>query len=597
MSRSKRIIWLAPSKDQFMVNMGEELKKHQFHCDYVYSLSELSEQLSEQRASIILLSDGNSKAQTLDFILGISTITEAKGSRWVLILNKVQSDLIDVAAASNFRDFVPTSIPQNLWLFRVLYASSRQALEFPIPSAHISVEHPSFLHFPARIIWLNNERMRIESQVAPPIGTSIEIIGNLFGKEGSHQTKLLVDKIEQKRLVYRFSSALEGVWTVKPSLKTNFINYLKENAVIASKPKFRVFLGIKSKESRRHILNFFNSDHYDCNSALQLKSLLFEPSYYSPDILFIEDSLCCGSHSERFHKMLGTLDEYVPIVIIGANPEISIYKERYKNRVIVQMVQVSENGLNDICRRHLPPIEQLIDMHKATFYLDSDEQLSCISLKVPGKINLLHPMTANISSPYPLKNFSIFKIKNPFLNKWLRKDPWFKVTKLTGTNSSYDKRTSYSASGFLMDLDASEKQDFALALRSFMGKVLGVTTTDSKKNNQELREDHDKVIQDPQPLEVAIHHNQNSDDNALTQLKEDALPLTGYDDHSTISRDIKHAITNLGSRNIMYFFIFIIMGFLSLTAVNYMIPKLFKNYQKSGSIYVDQLKKFSGEKE
>ncbi|NRA44001.1 MAG: hypothetical protein HRU09_03485 [Oligoflexales bacterium] len=578
-----------------MIQIGEELKKHQFHCDYVYSLSELSKQLSEQRASIILLSDGSSKAQTLDFILGLSTITEAKGSRWVLVLNKIQADLIEIAAASNFRDFVPTSIPQNLWLFRVLYASSRQALDFPIPSAHISLEHPSFLHFPARIVWLNGSRIRIESSITPKVGAKVEVSGDLFGKKGSQVLELQVDKVEQKRLVYRFSSALEGSWTVKPNLKTNFINYLKENAIISSKPKFRVFLGIKSKEVRKQILNHFNLEQYDCNSALQLKSLLFEPSYYSPDILFIEDSLCCGPHTERFKKMLATLEESVPIIIIGTNPEISVHKEHYNDRTIVQMVQVSQEGLSEICRRYLPPIEQLIDMHKATFYLDSDEPLSCVSVKIPGKINSLHSMTANISSPYPIKNFSIIKIESPFLSKWLGKDPWIKVTKRNGTNSSYDKRMTYSASGFIMDLSSSEKQAFATSLSSFISKVLGVSNS-GKANSQESEQVESFESKEQSHIEPEKEKPQ-TEDSALTLVKENALPLTGYVDHASFTHDIKQAVSSLGSKNVLYFFVFVITGFLTLAAVNFMIPKLVKNYKKSGSIYVDQLKKFSGEKE
>ena len=578
-----------------MIRMGEELKKHQFHCDFVFSLSELSAQLSEQRASIILLGSGNSKAETLDFILSLSTITEAKGSRWVLTLNEYQADLIEVAAASNFRDFVPTNIPQNLWLFRVLYASSRQALDFPIPSAHISLEHPSFFHFPGRIIWLNSDKLRIESQISPPPGTTIEVEGELFGKKDGNLLKLHVEKVEQKRLVYRFSSALEGTWSVEPHLKPKFIGYLKENAIVSSKPKYRVFLGIKSKEYRKQILNYFDSDQYDCNSALQLKSLLFEPIYYSPDILFIEDSLCCGAHADRFNKMIEGLDNSIPVVIIGSNPEIVHHKEHYRNKTIVQMVHVSQDGLNEICRQYLPPIERLIDMHKATFYLDNDEPLSCVSIKIPGKINSLHSMTAFISLPYPLKNFSIFKIQSPLLKKWLGKDPWFKATRLTGTNSSYDKRLSYSAGGFLMDLSASEKQALATSLSRFISKVLGIaqeSKLEKPKVNKNEKDDHSDATS-----EVMHKPPEHYQDNALTLAKEDALPLTGYSDHPSFAEDIKQAVSGLGSKNILYFFIFIAVGFFSLVLVNYMIPKLVKNYEKSGKIYVDQLKKFSGEKE
>ncbi|MFK7823105.1 MAG: hypothetical protein AB8G05_03050 [Oligoflexales bacterium] len=578
-----------------MIHMGEQLKKHQFHCDYVFSISELSEQLSEQRASIILLGNGNSKAETLDFILSLPTITEAKGSRWVLTLNEYQADLVEIAAASNFRDFVPSNIPQNLWLFRVLYASSRQALDFPIPSAHIAVDHPSVFHFPGRIVWLNNDRIRIESQIAPPLGTTIEVVGDLFGKKENKVLKLHIEKVEQKRLVYRFSSALEGSWSVQPNQKSDFIKYLKENAIISSKPKYRIFLGIKSKEYRKQIINYFNSDQYDCNSALQLKSLLFEPNYYSPDILFIEDSLCCGAHSQRFQKMIENLDNSVPVVIIGANPEIAVHKEHYKNKTIVQMVQVSQDGLNEICRQHLPPIERLMDMHKATFYLDSDEPLSCISIKVPGKINSLHSMTVYLSSPYPLKNFSIFKIQSPLLKKWLGKDPWFKITKLTGTNSSYDKRLTYSAGGFLMDISNSEKQLLASSLSKFIGKILGIAG--ENKSEQLASKNYEKnEISEPAP-EIRSNRPEHHEDNALTLAKEDALPLTNYTDQSSFTQDIKQAVSSLGSKNILYFFIFILVGFFSLVVVNFMIPKLVKNYKKSGSIYVDQLKKFSGEKE
>lgn len=594
MSRSKRIIWLAPSKDQFMIQMGEELKKHQFHCNYVHSLSDLAEQLSEQRASIILLSDGNSKAQTVDFILGLSTITEAKGSRWVLVVNKYQSDVIEIAAASNFRDFVPSNIPANLWLFRVLYASSRQALDFPIPSAHISFEHPSTMHFPARITWINDTKMRIESQITPPVGTTIEVVGDLFGRQDNQVLRFNIDKIDQTRLVYRFSSALEGSWTLKQNLKTNFISHLKENAIISSKPKYRVFLGIKSKDQRKQILKYFDSEQFDCNSALQLKSLLFEPIYFSPDILFIEDSLCCGVHAERFQKMLDELSESIPIVIVGSSPEIAIHKEHYKNRTLVQMVQVSQAGLRDICRRYLPPIEQLIDMHKATFYLDSDEPLSCISVKIPGKINSLHPLTANISTPYALKNFSIFRVQSPFLKKWLGKDPWMKVTQLTGSSSSHDKRMTYSATGFLMDIDANEKHEFALGLRSFISKVLGVA---EDKNPENLQIVEDKDYEDDSALENHEETAIDTEDSALTLAKEGALPLTGYVEHPNLTQGVKQVVSVLGSKTVLYFVIFIFTFIFSLLAINYLLPKLAENHEKSGKIYVDQLKKFSGEKE
>ena len=597
MSKTKRILWIAPEIKPQMLHKQELLKKHNFHCIWVNNLYEASEHLSELRASIILVSESEHFEQTQSLVLGLSTLVEAKGSRWVFLLENQNPILIQEAAAANFRDFVPGDLPDNIWLFRVLYASSRQALDFPMPGAHINLELPAQLTFPARLVWLNKDRLRLESQLTPPIGTKINLFGPLFKVGATKFVEFTVTGHEQSRLLYRFSSALEGTWKADLVPIDEITNRLKSQAIVSSRPKYRIFVAIKTKDLRKRILSFFQGEQYDCNSALQLKSLLQEPRFFTPDILFIEDSLCCDSHSDRFEKMLSVIPESSPIVALGSNPQITSIKNKFPRRIIIQLVQASRENLDDLVTRYLPAIEELMDMHKGSIYVESDEPLSCISINVPGKILSMHPMTATIACPYPIRNFAIFQIQTPFLSKWIGKNPWLKVTLQKGENSTHDRRKTHSIAGFFMDISHQERTLLAQNLSLFISKILGVFKT-SRANQQAQGDEGEKPTNNNESKrnvqEISPALSAYAQDTALTMVKANSQPLTTLATRVESNYRFDIATDLQKYKGLFYFLIFLAVSTLTLSFVTHIIPKFVENYKKSGSVYVDQLKKFSG---
>ena len=180
MAKSKLILWLTAEMNPNIKRKADLLRKHDYQSQFVHSLGQLKNNLSQRRVPIIILNEGQDYEQMKEFILGMAKITEARGSRWVFALSKQHPTLIEIAACTNFRDFIPTNIPDSLWLYRVLYASSSQALDFPIPSTHISLDHPAVFSYPCRVIWINQENIRIECQMSPQIGSEIEVNGELF---------------------------------------------------------------------------------------------------------------------------------------------------------------------------------------------------------------------------------------------------------------------------------------------------------------------------------------------------------------------------------------------------------------------------------
>ena len=574
-------LWLVPESQNVVSDISKHMEKHHFQSVIMSNFSDVSKYLTHNRVPLIIICESQQLAETEKNIISLTSLPEAKGSRFVFTYNKQNHELLETVTAQNIRELIPLNIPINFWVYRALYASSSHAMKYPIAPNRITFNHSVELAFPGKVIWINQNKLRLECQLDLPVGSSVHVKGKLFEDEKHESIKLVVKKVEHRRLYYRFSSVIEGTWSKQdqsnPSTRSMMEN-IKENIEHTLNPKYRIFVALKDPDLRTKILNFFDFDHFDCNSALHLKSIIYEPKFYTPDLVVIEDKLCAQNQKNAFQKMLRFIPSKTPIIIMGDSENFEAIQSEHKERKIFSLKSYSFAKLSEIVGKSLPELEELVDSHPETYYLDGKSKEACVTLKLPGKIQSLHPQNATISSKFQIKNFTILEIRSPLIKSLCKNYPFMKITKMNEASFGPPDSTHFY-SGYLMNVDFEEQKSFANSLCKYLAKSLliehdeflneGIKKVSNQRDSSQAKVSSE-ALEAPKSLEIRENYSKIHTRKSKRQQK---TPPKIYKIFKVIG------------------VIFVIV-WVSFDFSQYILPLLIQNYRKSGSVYSEQFKMF-----
>jgi len=312
---------------------------------------------------------------------------------------------------------------------------------------------------------------------------------------------LKVTKAEHTSLTFRFSTAIQGAWSHESENKDNLLGMIQDRSTLSGYPKYRIYLAIRGQKNRQFLLEFFNPKNFDLNTALQLKNLVSEPSYYTPDMIILDEFLCLPPHQERFEKMLSLIGDKTPVLIVGGQQDSESFKEKYPSKTFVCLEELSSDGLRGVVSRFLTPGRRLPQGDdERVLYFEKDDPLSCVSGVVQGRLSSVHPFVARVGSPVPFKNFSLCRVDSPFLTRWLGKQVWLKLTETGNAAPSQDKKMIAGGAGILADVSLQDKSQLARGLSLFITKVLrtGASGAGQGSRTPDLPKFHDEPVA-PEP--------------------------------------------------------------------------------------------------
>lgn len=465
MRRSRQIFWLLKTLEPKHHGRALLLKPHGFNVRFFTSIAELIGEAQKKRTGIIFISDNDNEFDICNNIDRLGNLPESRNARLMLITENEHEDAKKLAASYNFRDIIPLEIDDKSWIQRVAYSSGNKPVPFVQPAGQISMNNISALYLPSRIVWMSDERIRIECRLKPPVGANLKLSGDFPDELGVDYISLHVEETHNTHLQYRFSDAIVASWSTTQEGREKFKKLVWERRKKDKGPTNRVFVAAKEPNMRSKLLSFLDRPDFAVSSALQLQSLVTEPKYFTPNMIFIEDILTQGPHEDRFKQMLQTVKSNVPVIIIGSHLNSDTLKEKYPNNRLLLLKKVSDTFETNVLEKILQSIsEEKGTSDLGAIHFPQTDPTSHAEVSIPARLMQLHPKVAHFTIPYKVEKFGLARLESPVIRKLIGKNPWVKITETYRNHREHAAPFVYSSESFIADINRNEKTILAEGL-------------------------------------------------------------------------------------------------------------------------------------
>lgn len=427
-----------------------------YEVHFFNTLDRMAAELETKRASVIVLSDEGDETEIENILVAMMTMPEIQSARLILATTRSSPKIRQLAACSNFRDIIPLDLDEKAFLNRFVYATAGRALNYVQPAGQIALKNISGVNFPARINWIKQNRIRLECKLKVPAGASIVINGRLAQALGVPSLTAKVLQTQRDHLIYRFSEAITAEWQVPSSLRERVQTALESLKAQSIGPRIRVFVAVQSTDIRNAILMQFEDPRFELAMALQRQSIIEDPKYFTPDVVFIEDSLASEEDGARFRQMLTNINAEATVFVIGILPGLEeIQKEFVQHKLVALPRQGSVLSAN-VLARHLP-VYSRNESDRSAVYFASEDPFSIAEVHVPARLTRIHPMAIQLALPYPSSNFGLVRVESPLLQKTIGRSPYVKITATYPDGHPQAAPFGHIIEGYLADCSVEER--------------------------------------------------------------------------------------------------------------------------------------------
>ncbi len=430
------VYWLCPETTEVQARRAAILDEIGYEVSFFHNLELLAKEVCSKRAQILILGDAWDSRVTLQCIQLLASLPEINGARLILS-HTAHSDnrdlVLEAAMSQGFRDLIPESLSDADWLRRFEFSTSGLASILE-PHEVASVPQETLnLFVPARLVWIGAQQLWLECRGGPQIGETIYLQGPLVESLGLKELEVQVQQRLHTHLSYRFSEALIGNWyrsAVEHADPQKILDTLDHLAEIDLGPRPRIFLAIQSPALRTTVGKYLDRRRYEVHTALQQNSLLYEPKYFSPDLVFIEDRLMMGEHRRNFHELLRFLPDHTVVVSIGGKEDSTQIKSLGASRQLRFLKNIPHH-LNEIIERdYLANLSSrkisLFDLRKV-HCLPNEELLSCASIRIEAELCRMDGQQVEFQCTHNIGHYSLMAACSPLLEKTVGGRAFMKV--------------------------------------------------------------------------------------------------------------------------------------------------------------------------
>lgn len=320
MKRSS-VYWLLPSVDDQHHRRASILDDIGYHVYFFENFETLIREICVKRAQILILGDEWPSAEAVNYAHAFANIPDINAARLLVSNSRNDFALMDAAMNEGFRDIIPADLDDHEWLQRFEFATSGVESVLNQHSELEDMAEPVDVVVPARMVWVGAQQVWLETRSCPKVGDTLRMDGGFAQALGLKIIHAAVQQKQQTNLTYRFSEAVIANWyqdavlNAEPQKIIDAVDNL-HRIDLGQRPK--LFLAIQSPALRTTLLKYIDKRKYEVHTALQKQSLIYEPKYFSPDLVFIEDRLTQGESKRSFYELLRYLPEHTTIVSIGS---------------------------------------------------------------------------------------------------------------------------------------------------------------------------------------------------------------------------------------------------------------------------------------
>ncbi len=564
---TKRVIWVTNSSD--LAHTKESLLKALgFETTYVLDSQQLNTELLKKRANIIIISDRKEQNTLVAQLLEIVEFQEARGARLILAAEILDPNVTNIAASCNFRDIIPMDLPDQEWTQRLYFSTMGKEVEYPSPSGQIALNNISKIYAPARLICISDSYLRLETSMLLEAGQFLLLHGTLPKLFDLDSINIRIENPINERLYHRFSYSYNAKWALPSQIekKDKLQSIFQQLKMNEPQPRWRVFFATKSSKLREQLLRCFPNQEFKVSSALNIKNMLHEPVYFTPDLMIIDFSLCGKELYSKLRELVLRLKKETPIIIIDEEGKAKFFKDEFpSNKIFIVETQLQDLTV-EFFKAYLPQISKIRrPLPEDTVFFDATDTLSFAHLGVSARLRSIHPHTVELALPIDFRQYSLIRLSSPLVSKEVGREVWLKITKCEEDQSIHDS-FKFMAETFIVDLSWVERRK--------LGKALGRLISDHFSKDESISH---KTLKE---------HIQTASQFGITHKKFKKLWMLKNLIYQNYHRIVR-------STHIRYLVIFLIVTLLSLALLIEVLPIVAEYYSKSGKIYGDQLMKFS----
>ena len=526
--RKKKVYWITSRITEEMRKKSEYLYKKDLSVIFFRNLEGLLAEYNRNRAGIIVISDDTNDTKKL--IKEFATLPDMNGVRIILSIAIPDNETVITAWHAGLRDIIPMDLPIKTWLQRFLFSTSGQQQQFSLPNPRMTLRNISGLSLPARIVWISENRICIESKLAPPVGTKIKLSSSLFEAMGLRKLYALTEKVSQENLRYRFSHSMICSWSMPSDSSVCSVDALKKVASEDQGIACKVFIAAKSNKLRNFFLSRLKPPKFEVLTALTTAAIEQEPKYFGPNIVFIEEILCQIEKLNTFKIMASHIPSDVPIVIIGKKTPIKQLQPFFPNNKLILLPKLSEDMEGIIFERILKSQKwQLSEIDKKSVNISARSQLSHCEIHFSARLTQLNSEAVQLAIPFPISNYGMCRIESPFIKKILGRHCFAKITNAYRDPEEHF-RFPWIINGAFVDIMAKERQGFSKSISAFFQNRL-IPEEDKSKDNVITSEGSPQI--------------QSQDIDTMSEILIEKPILSGPTDTKRISLSFKRLILSI----------------------------------------------------
>jgi hypothetical protein len=426
------IYWLCPSIEDAHQRRSAILNDIGYQVYFFQNLEALIKEVSVKRARVIVLGDEWEREAALKCMQTFASIPDINNARLLLWNSKNDFDLMQAACLEGFRDIIPYDLEDAEWLQRFEFATSGMESILDLHEDLRRLEERIEIQMPARVVWIGPQTMWIESKATAKVGETIHLQGAFAERLGLKEIRAAVTEKQKSHLSYRFSEALVVNWAkdaaerADPARLKDVRDYLAK-IDLGLRPK--VFLAIQSPALRTTILRYTDRKRHEVHTALNKSSLVYEPKYFTPDLIFIEEQLTNGEGHQPFLEMVRFLPEHATIVTIGNRHEGADLKISSGSRRMRWLRHIPTNLADLIEKDYLQVFYQKKpeDAALRPSFVPQDHPLSYITVSNEAKLRSADYLQFEVSCDSRIQTYSLLKAKSPKLTQLLGGPAFLKV--------------------------------------------------------------------------------------------------------------------------------------------------------------------------
>ncbi|MFW7379689.1 MAG: hypothetical protein ACOH5I_12830 [Oligoflexus sp.] len=414
----KELYWLVSPKSPIHDRLFEALRHKKVAVNQVHTFQDLCDRFNQKRLGLVIIGDELSEEILLDQLPKVINKPEFNGVRFLLSISHPRPGLCRLAVTLGFRDIISIDLAPETWIKRFEFAGSSGEMNWYEPNPQMTLHSISAISIPARITWMDSQRLKLESKIIIPKGGKARLIGKIGEELGLSSISIRVLEHSRTDLKFRFSEAYLCEWETPSKVSSKRSLLLDGLKIPMDQAPFKIFVAVKSFNLRQLLIQTLKDRAFDLTLALQKSGLMHETKFIDPDVIIIEHRLIDSKSEIYLTKMVEHIRSSVPIYIIGASKAEQGHYEQITGRKdgsLIVTPQLPPNFLNYLKRK----LDRLMrsDEPEAGYYIPRNHRFSFAELRLPARMIQIHPESARMVVPYELGRFGFCMIDAPIFKQ------------------------------------------------------------------------------------------------------------------------------------------------------------------------------------